>query len=97
MTREQCVVFLATAQVQSPNGSCIKARALIDQGYEISFVSERSVQSLNLKRSSASVPLVGVDGNHSCTTRGKVNLTLSPIFDHNLTCMFSPYIYYTLN
>jgi len=55
-------VLLATAQVTviATNGNCAQARALIDQGSEISLISERLVQQLKMSRKHSSIPLIGV-------------------------------------
>lgn len=76
-------VLLATAQVKvtSPDGNTTTARALIDQGSEISFISERLVQQLHLQRSHASVSLIGVGAVQCSTTRGVVSIKLVPTFD----------------
>ncbi|XP_054278702.1 uncharacterized protein LOC128997139 [Macrosteles quadrilineatus] len=50
----------AQVNVIGPMGNTVTARALIDQGSELSFITERIVQALELKRSPASVPLVGI-------------------------------------
>jgi len=54
--------LLATAQILviADNGGTTRARALIDQGSEISLVSERLVQLLHLTRSHSSISLIGM-------------------------------------
>ena len=48
--------------MESPDGSLVKARALLDSVSSASFVSERLAQSLNLPRSSQSAHISGVAG-----------------------------------
>ena len=56
--------LLMTCQVVigSPNGSVVKARALLDSGSSASFVSERLAQSLCLPHSPLSATISGVAG-----------------------------------
>ena len=49
-------------QVEAPDGSFMKARALLDSASSASFVSERLAQALNLPRSSQSALISGVAG-----------------------------------
>lgn len=71
-------VLLATAQVlaTSPRGDIIKVRALIDQGSEISLVTERLVQMLHIPRTSSTIPLTGIGAQRSNTTRGLTHFTV---------------------
>lgn len=86
LTGKHTYVLLATAQVKviSPKQDTIIARALIDQGSELSFISENLVQSLRLPRKPASISLIGVGGNQSAVTRGQVTVTLGSIHDSNI-------------
>lgn len=70
-------VLLATAEVYivSTNGETRKIRALIDQGSEISLISEHLVQSLHLPRCRSVISLIGT-GKRPNQTRGSVTLTL---------------------
>ncbi len=68
--------LLMTCQVviNGPDGSCMRARALLDCASSTSFVSERLAQALRLPRSSQSMKISGVAGLshqsplHSVTT-----------------------------
>ena len=55
-------VLLMTCQVfvQSPEGTLLKARALLDSGSSTSFVSERIAQALRLPRTNQSTILTGI-------------------------------------
>ena len=59
--------LLMTCQVQvvAPDGTSIKARALLDSGSTMSFVSERIVQSLGLNRQSQRLTVSGIGGMSS--------------------------------
>lgn len=65
---------------------------LIDPGSELSFISENVVQQLQLKRESASIPLLGIGGTYSGRTRGIVTLHLQSIHDTSEICTISAYI-----
>jgi len=71
-------VLLATAAVtiRDRTGSEVKARALLDQGSELSFIHESLAQLLRLPRRKASVPISGIDSRVIGTTRGIVQLTI---------------------
>ncbi|XP_011883953.1 PREDICTED: uncharacterized protein LOC105571092 [Vollenhovia emeryi] len=87
-------VLLATAQVVliSENGRITKVRALIDQGSEISIITERVVQRLQLPRSPSSLSLIGIGAQKSNKTRGLTSFTLKPHFDSNIEYLVSAHI-----
>jgi len=76
--------LLATAQILviADNGKTTKVRTLIDQGSEISLVSERLVQLLHLTRSHSSISLIGV-GKKANKTKGLTNFTIRSYFDNS--------------
>lgn len=53
------------------------ARALIDQGSELSFISEYLVQSLHLLRKSISISLLSVGGHQTAVARVQVSVTIN--------------------
>ncbi|XP_011859350.1 PREDICTED: uncharacterized protein LOC105556848 [Vollenhovia emeryi] len=75
-------VLLATAQVTIVNssGETARARALVDQGSEITLISERLVQLLRLPRVKSSISLVGVGAQKSNQTKGLVSFQMRPPF-----------------
>ncbi|XP_067210840.1 uncharacterized protein [Linepithema humile] len=87
-------ILLATARiiVRSSNGNSTIARALIDQGSEISLVTERLAQRLKLPRIKSSIPLVGVGGQSSNKTRGFVSFTIRPHFTSTFEKVISAHI-----
>ncbi|XP_054267255.1 uncharacterized protein LOC128989390 [Macrosteles quadrilineatus] len=87
-------VLLATAQVGviSPKGNNIVCRALIDQGSEISFISEHLVQTLHIERSSSSLSLIGIGGNQSSTTRGLVSINIGSTSNDKVICPLTAHI-----
>ncbi|XP_015118397.1 uncharacterized protein LOC107042040 [Diachasma alloeum] len=73
---QQSVLATAPVKVISPRGFTTKARALIDQGSEVSFISEQLVSQLHLQRRASTVELVGIGGINSGHTRGIVSVIL---------------------
>ena len=63
-TRIQASVLLMTCyvQVEAPDGSLVRARALLDSASSASFVSERLTQGLSLPRSHQNAQIAGVAG-----------------------------------
>ncbi|XP_011879631.1 PREDICTED: uncharacterized protein LOC105568515 [Vollenhovia emeryi] len=78
----------ATVVIVTPNEETTTIRALIDQGSEVSLISERVVQRLHLPRSHSSIPLIGIGAQNSYRTKGIVRLTLRAHFDnsHEFSC-----------
>ncbi|XP_071571308.1 uncharacterized protein [Temnothorax nylanderi] len=72
-------ILLATARVIVPDrrGEPHEVRALIDQGSEVSIVSESLVQRLRLPRSRTRMSIFGIGGSQSGSTRGKVSMSLT--------------------
>ncbi|XP_011859171.1 PREDICTED: uncharacterized protein LOC105556686, partial [Vollenhovia emeryi] len=72
-------VLLATARVLAAdrNGLPHAVRVLIDQGSEVSIVSEALAQRLRLPRSRTSLSILGIGESKSGTARGKVSLRLT--------------------
>lgn len=88
-------VLLATANVLliSPAGESYHVRVLIDQGAELSLVSERLVQRLRLPRTRLSIPLVGIGGQKSNTTNGSTSFRIKSIhgsFECNINAHILP-------
>ncbi|XP_024885965.1 uncharacterized protein LOC112463685, partial [Temnothorax curvispinosus] len=73
-------VLLATARVRVADhfGAWHSARALVDQGSEISMISERLAQQLKLPRLPVSISVFGIGGQKTSTARGRVSLSMSP-------------------
>lgn len=68
--------------LQKNNGEFHVVRLLIDQGSELSFISEHLVQRLHLKRDPASLPLLGIGGIYSGGhTKGHVSVQFRSIHD----------------
>ncbi|XP_025266369.1 uncharacterized protein LOC112638589 [Camponotus floridanus] len=76
---ERKAILLATARllIADRAGHLHPARAMLDQGSEVSIVSEALVQRLKLPRTSSSVSIIGIGGARSGSTRGRVALNLS--------------------
>ncbi|XP_025271328.1 uncharacterized protein LOC112639966 [Camponotus floridanus] len=93
-THATSCVLLATAQVVIINqkGSTLQIRALIDQGSEITLITERVAQNLKLSRSHSWIPLVGVGGHSSCKTRGVTSFRIVAIYENSETLEVSAHI-----
>ncbi|XP_018399383.1 PREDICTED: uncharacterized protein LOC108777081 [Cyphomyrmex costatus] len=84
----QHTVLLATAlvSIRSSTGHCCQARALIDQGSEISLITERLAQRLHLPQIRSNISLIGVGGKKCNTSRGIVHFQLKPHFESSFEC-----------
>lgn len=71
-------ILLATAQVivVSASGKTMNIRALIDQGSEVSIVTERVTQVLALPRSHSYTSLTGIGAQKAQKTKGVVSFVL---------------------
>ncbi|XP_071579354.1 uncharacterized protein [Temnothorax nylanderi] len=78
-TDDRKAILLATARVivTDRQGAPYEVRALIDQGSEVSIVSESLVRRLRLPRSRTRMSIFGIGGSQSGSTRGKVSLSLT--------------------
>lgn len=87
-------ILLATAQILviSDKGEVTTAKALIDQGSEISLISERLVQSLYLTRNYSSVSLIGIGGTKANKTKGLAHFKIRSRFDSKSEIYISAYI-----
>ncbi|XP_076659820.1 uncharacterized protein LOC143363084 [Halictus rubicundus] len=72
-------VLLATAMVQVADkfGRRHVVRALIDQGSEVSMMTEALAQRLQLPRTTSLVDIFGVGGQQLARARGRINLDIS--------------------
>ncbi|XP_076301510.1 uncharacterized protein LOC143219381 [Lasioglossum baleicum] len=72
-------VLLATAMIHVSDrfGRRQTVRALIDQGSEITMISEGLAQRLQLPRTAATVDIFGVGGQQLAKARGRVTLDIS--------------------
>ncbi|XP_029051579.2 uncharacterized protein LOC114880108 [Osmia bicornis bicornis] len=71
-------VLLATALiiVVSENGEHFHARALLDQGSEVSFITELLAEMLGLTRRFSAVPIIGIGAQRSDVARGATSFQL---------------------
>ncbi|XP_011707042.1 PREDICTED: uncharacterized protein LOC105462212, partial [Wasmannia auropunctata] len=76
---ERDAVLLATARVAVTDrfGTLVPARALIDPGSEVSLAAESLLKRLRLPRAPASTVILGVGGQETGVSRGRVMLTVS--------------------
>ena len=75
--------LLMTCQVmvKAPDGSSVKARALLDSALSTSFVSERLAQGLCLPRSRHNIRISGVAGlSHQSPLQSVATLSISSVY-----------------
>lgn len=70
----------------------MSVRALLDPGSELSFVTEELVNLLELPRSHAAIPLLGIGGTYSGRTRGSVLLTIHSKIDNSVSYMLEAFV-----
>jgi len=87
-------ILLATAQVLITNeaGRIMKIRALLDQGSEVTLISEKAVQTLKLPRSQSSIPLIGIGEQSSNRTRGLTSFKITSLYDKSEEFQISAHI-----
>lgn len=87
-------ILLATAQiiVLSPDGNSTRARALLDQGSEISLITERLTQRLKLPRLRLSVTFVGLGAQSSNKSKGFVHFVIKPYFPSDFENTMSAHV-----
>lgn len=79
-------VLLATAivKVTSCYGEQFEARALLDQGSEVSFMTKSLAQRINLPRQRVSLPIYGIGGQPSTVSHELMNFAIvsrvNPVF-----------------
>ncbi|XP_011684943.1 PREDICTED: uncharacterized protein LOC105448195 [Wasmannia auropunctata] len=86
--------LLATANVRvvGPRGESVVARALLDQGSELTFITESLAQLLKLERKRAAIPLIGIGAQKSDTTRGRVDCEIRSCVAPAFSCWLTAYI-----
>ena len=80
-------VLLATALINAKDsfGNTQQFRAFLDQGSQASFVTERAVQLLRIKKTPTNIPITGVGFSKAAIARSTVTLTLSSIYEKEFT------------
>ncbi|CAH0725156.1 unnamed protein product, partial [Brenthis ino] len=94
----QSSAMLATAEVvkcceglKSEEGNIIMLRALIDQGSEASFISEKAAQLLKLSRQPARGNVVGM-GSTRTSVNQRVQLQVSPRWESQFSIHIQAYV-----
>ena len=67
-------------------------RVLIDQGSTVSFIAEKTVQALRLKRSKENMNVSGVGGTTNSKIKGSTVFSLKPHFPSLFSCEIKAYI-----
>ena len=86
--------LLATARVSlcGPDGTKAQVRALLDQGSQVSFVSETLAVMLNLPRRAVQIPLTGLGSASAGTARSATHVTLQSIYESDFKLEFQAFI-----
>ena len=90
----QVMLSTAIVSVRDSSGNIHKCRALIDNGSQSHFVTERLVQKLKLRKDRHCVPIHGIN-NSTGETKYCVNIQLSSVvtdFTVNVNCLILPRI-----
>lgn len=77
---EEILLTTILIQVQKSDGSYITLRALLDQGSQISLISENAAQILGLKRISYHASVSGI-GTSSKQSKGMITMQCKSIYD----------------
>ncbi|XP_036150810.1 uncharacterized protein LOC118648594 [Monomorium pharaonis] len=90
----QCSTLLATcrAVIRPVSQVPYPVRLLIDQGSQLTFVSEVLVQNLRIPRRASAIPLVGIGGTAAGYTRGVVTIRLHSIHDSQKSCSIQAFV-----
>ena len=82
--------LLATVKVniKTKNGM-IRAKALVDQGSQVSFISEALCQLLALQKNKTNIEVSGIGGKNPITVKKSVNLLVTSNYDPNFELCFS--------
>ncbi|XP_025269128.1 uncharacterized protein LOC112639446 [Camponotus floridanus] len=93
-THATSCVLLATAQVVIINqkGSTLQIRALIDQGSEITLITERVAQNLKLSRSHSWIPLVELEDTRLVKPVASHSFKIAAIYENSETLEVSAHI-----
>nr|XP_012219380.1 PREDICTED: uncharacterized protein LOC105670437 [Linepithema humile] len=86
-TRSTILLATAWLNVAAPSGRTICVRALLDQGSEMTFITERLAQQLKLKRIRMPISISAIGGVSAGTHRHTAQILISP--RNALTPVFS--------
>ncbi|KAK2578201.1 hypothetical protein KPH14_000928 [Odynerus spinipes] len=87
-------LLLPTAMVvlRSPTGRCCRIRALLDQGSEACFISERAAQMLRLTRKRVDAPIYGLGLTQTAHAKSFVHIEMSSSYNPDLKVEFTALI-----
>lgn len=87
-------VLLATAivKVTSRNGEQYDARALLDQGSEVSFISASLAQRLNLPHKTVTLPINSIGAQRSTVSRGLMSVEVSSRLGPTISFSINAYV-----
>ena len=82
--RYQTLLPTAIIELLNDQGDAVTVRALLDQGAEFSFLTERVSQCLSLIKTKVNIPVVGKESASPGSARSIVSATLRSPKDANL-------------
>lgn len=91
-SRKLTLLATCRALIRKRNAELYTVRMLIDQGSELSFISEDLVQGAQLKCSTGSIPLLGIGGTYAGRTKGLVTIHLNSIHQPSSGCTINAYV-----
>lgn len=68
-------------------------RALIDPGFQTSFISQRAANKLGFEKSNTLASISGIGGVHATTVRKNVKVQISPNFSSNFELTVEVYVF----
>ena len=77
----QTILPTAIVKIQDNQGSFQNIRVLLDTGSQVSFITERAVQCLGLKRKRSRIPITGIISTSAGVTNGLVTTNLRSRFN----------------
>ena len=82
----------ATVLLRGPQGKEMQVRALIDCGAGASLISNHIIKQLNLPKTTHKREFTGIQEAPCATSHHFTNITISPIFNHNIKLPCKPAI-----
>lgn len=77
--RSQVLLATAWVSLREPSGRSVAVRALIDQGSEVTLISENVAQLLRVKRILMSIAVSAVGGIHAGVCKHGAQILISPL------------------
>lgn len=92
VNRRTTLLATIRALLHKENGELHVVRILLDQGSELSFITEELVRRANLSRNTASVHLLGIGGTYSGRIKGIVSIKIQSLHDPERNCVINAFV-----